>query len=250
MARVISAELRKLRRSLAWVVVVLLPVVIGLTGSAMSLIDAAPLEDGWHTLWMRSVVFYGLFPLPVGIAVLAGLTWRADHQRGNWNGLMSSPVTPLSIVVAKTVTVAALAAVMQVVMVGTVLVLGSVVFGLPGTLPVRYLGISALIALASVPVAAVQSLLSMLTRSFALPVFVAAAGVAVSTVLLLLAPGVALISPWALLGRATQLGTGVFSDDGAVTVGTVAVLCVLAAAVTAALTYLAGWILAVRDVAA
>src|SRR5699024_6107682 len=67
----LAAELSKLKRSLSWAVVVLLPIVLVVTGSIMTLIDGRGLEDGWHSLWMRSVDFYGLFPLPVGIAVLA-----------------------------------------------------------------------------------------------------------------------------------------------------------------------------------
>ena len=85
----IAAEFSKLKRSLSWAVVVLLPIVLVVSGLIMTLIDGRGLEDGWHTLWMRSIVFYGLFPLSVGIAILASLVWRAEHRGSNWNALMS-----------------------------------------------------------------------------------------------------------------------------------------------------------------
>lgn len=59
---VFLAELVKLKRSLSWAVVVLLPIIMVASGSIMTLVDGRGLEDGWDTLWMRSLVFYGLFP--------------------------------------------------------------------------------------------------------------------------------------------------------------------------------------------
>ena len=66
-------ELLKLRRSLAWAVVLVLPLAIVFAGTINSLVAARPLDDGWHTLWLRTMVFHGLFSLPVGIAILGSL---------------------------------------------------------------------------------------------------------------------------------------------------------------------------------
>lgn len=209
------AEFVKLRRSLSWVVVVLLPLVLVLSGSVMTLIDGRGLENDWHTLWLRSVVFYGMFPLAVGIAILASLVWRAEHRGSNWNSLMAGPNSSLRIVLAKSVVVATLAALMQVVAVLTVILLGKLAFGLPGFLPARYLAVSAVIVIASVPVAVLQSWLSMLIRSFVLPVVVAFVGAGFSTVLLVVGLDAAIfVSPYAAVSRATQLGTATFADTG------------------------------------
>lgn len=215
---VLTAEFIKLSRSLSWVVVVLLPVVMVGAGSLMTLIDGGGLEDGWHTLWMRSMVFYGLFPLPVGIAILASLVWRPEHRGGNWNALMAGPTSSLRIVLAKASTVAMLAAVMQVVAVAATTVLGTLAFGLPGLLPPRYLAASVMIVVASVPVAVLQSWLSMQLRSFAAPVGVAFLGAGLSTLLIVMElDAVVVVSPYALTSRATQLGTATFADTGAMT---------------------------------
>lgn len=219
------AEIIKLKRSLSWAVVVLLPVVMVTFGSIMTLIDGRGLEDGWHTLWMRSLVFYGLFPLAVGIAILASLVWRAEHRGSNWNALMAGPASSLRIVFAKAAVVALLAAIMQVIAVATVVVLGKLAFGLSGLLPPEYLAVSTIVVVASAPVAVLQSWLSMLMRSFAAPVAVALLGAGFSAFLLVLDLDPAIfVSPYAAVSRATQLGTATFADTGEVTVTMVAMI--------------------------
>lgn len=211
---VFLAEIVKLKRSMSWAVVILLPLVLAAAGSAATLSAGGDLEDGWHTLWLRSVVFYGLFPLAVGIGILGSLVWRVEHRGSNWNALMSNPRRALSIVAAKASAIAVLAAAMQGVMLVAVVAIGKFLFGLPGMLPGQYVAISAMIALASVPVAALQSGLSMVMRSFAGSVAVAFLGSAVSAVLVVAkAPGIVFVSPYALLSRVTQLGTAAFADE-------------------------------------
>ncbi|WP_438388617.1 ABC transporter permease [Actinopolyspora saharensis] len=233
----VGAEFLKLKRSLSWAVVLLLPTVAIVTGTATTLASGHPLEDGWHTLWMRVVVFYGLFPLAIGVATLASLVWRVEHQGGNWNALMSRSVPSAHVVLGKLSVLAVLAAAMQVVLVAGVVVVGELVFALPGTLPARYLPASVVIVVACLPVAALQSGLSMLMRSFAAPVAVALPGAAAGVLLLMTGLEVpATVLPYGLLGRATQLGTGMFIDGGAVTAGAVTTSAAAALVLTAAIT--------------
>lgn len=183
------------------------------------------------------VVFYGLFPLATGVAVLASLVWRAEHQGGNWNALMGRSVSSLQVVVGKTAALAALAAAMQTVLVVGIVVVGKLMFGLPGMLPARYFLVSVVIVLACLPVAALQSGLSMLMRSFAAPVAVALLGATGSVVLLMLRLDVLPMAvPYSLVSRATQLGTGMFVDSGTVTTGVVTAVAVAALGLTAVVT--------------
>lgn len=234
----VRAEFLKLKRSLSWAVVVLLPVTMVLAGAVNTVIPGGQIAEGWHTVWMRSVVFQGLFPLAIGIAILASLVWRVEHRGGNWNALMSGPTPSVRIVIAKTTVVAVLALVMQAVLAVTVVVVGKLVFGLPGMLPGTYVAISVLIVVACLPVAALQSGLSMLTRSFATPIAVAFLGACASIVLLLGEFEAALfVVPYALLGPATQLGTGLFTSTGVgtITSGDAVPLVIASALLTAAL---------------
>ncbi|MGP5641304.1 MULTISPECIES: ABC transporter permease [Brachybacterium] len=228
----ISAELIKLKRSLAWPVVVLLPIVLVLAGAATQLARGTQPENGWDTVWLQSVGFYGLFPLAIGIAILGSLVWRVEHRGSNWNALMSSPTPTLRIVVAKALVVAGLTALMQVVLVLAVIAIGKLAFGLPGMLPGQHLGIGLLLMLAAVPAAALQSGLSLFLRSFAAPVAIALVASGISTAALMVADNAALVSPYGLATRTTLLGTGSFADSGTVTAGDVTAIAVAALVLT------------------
>lgn len=244
----VRAEFLKLKRSLSWAIVIGLPVAMVILGAVNTLSSGERLDDGWRTMWERSVFLYGLFPLAIGIGILASLVWRVEHRGGNWNALMGGPTSSLRIVTAKAVAVAALAAAMQLALLVAVVVVGKFAFGLPGMLPGRYLATSVLIVLACLPVAALQSGLSMLMRSFAAPVAVAFVGAGASFVLLLAELNAAIfVVPYALISRATQLVTGFPADTVTITPGDVASIAISALVLTAVLTVGTAAILDRRD---
>ncbi|MEY8039938.1 ABC transporter permease [Saccharopolyspora cebuensis] len=245
----VRAEFLKLKRSSSWAVVVLLPLMAVITGVANTAVSGQELDGGWHAWWLRVVVFYGLFPLSAGVAALASLVWRVEHQGGNWNALMGRRVSSSQVVIGKFAVLAVLAAAMQAVLVVGFVLAGKLLFGLAGLPPARYFLISAVIVLACLPVAALQSGLSMLMRSFAAPV--AAALVGASGGVLLLMAGLeapAVVVPYGLVGRATQLGTGMFVDSGTITPGVLAVVAAAALVLTALVIGTATALLERRDV--
>ncbi|WP_262908281.1 ABC transporter permease [Brevibacterium zhoupengii] len=211
--RHLHTEFMKLRRSLSWPVVVLLPLIAVASGAIGTLSTEQGASEGWHTLWIRSIGFYGMALLPVGIAILAALVWRVEHRNGNWNALMSGASPTWCIVVGKAGVVAVLAGIMQVALLLTVIVFGTIVFGLPRFLPWEYFLSSILVIIACVPIAAIQSGLSMFIRSFAAPVAIALAATGISTVALLVGSTGAVVSPYALATYATQLGTSLVGGD-------------------------------------
>ncbi|WP_245810995.1 ABC transporter permease [Rhodococcoides corynebacterioides] len=226
----LSAEVLKLKRSQVWAVVVVLPLVMSALGVVNTAAFGTGLAEGWDTLWLRTAVFFGLFPLALGVAVLASLVWRPEHRGGNWTALMSGPVSSARIVVAKTAVVAGLGIAMLAVQLAAVWVLGAAFFGLDGALPPRYLVVAAVTAAAVIPLAALQSLLSMIMRSFAAPIGVALVGAGLAVVLMTAKVHAAIaVLPYALATRAGQLASGAFGDSGALTAGSVA--AVLAATV-------------------
>lgn len=243
------AELLKLKRSLSWSVVLALPLIVVLGGFINTLAAGEGLDGGWHTLWLRSVVFYGLFPLPVGIGILASLVWRTEHRGGNWNALMSGPTPTFALVAAKAGAVATLAVGMQAVLLLSIVVTGKLIFGLEGVLPASYWGVGLLIALACIPVSALQSGLSLFMRSFAAPIAVAFVGAGVSVVLLMAEVTPALfVLPYAVTARASQLGTGMFADEGSITAGVVAMTALAALVLTGAVIAATAAIVDRRDV--
>ena len=239
----IITELIKLRRSASWGIALLLPIIMVFAGGGSTWATDG-FVDGWQTLWVRSIGFYGMAVLAVGLAVLASLVWRVEHRGSNWNALMSRPVPTWQIIAAKTVSVAALAAVMQLVLVLAVIVIGTLL-DLPGILPARYLAISVLIVVTCVPVCALQSALSAFSRSFALPVAAGLALTGVGTMSLLVHVPGAVILPHALLTRTALTGAFGSADEttfevqnlsavgAATTIGLSVVLTVLIVAATA-----------------
>ncbi|WP_432512835.1 ABC transporter permease [Kineococcus sp. SYSU DK001] len=245
----VRAEILKLKRSASWAVVLALPLMAVATGSANSALSGQGLADGWDTLWLRAVVFYGLFPSSLGIAALASLVWRVEHRGGNWNALMTAGVPGRRVVLGKVAAVVSLSAVMQLVLLLGVVAAGKLVFELPGVLPGRYLLISLVIVVAGVPVAVLQSWLSMVVKSFAAPLAVALLGAVTSAVVLLAAPAdLGALLPYGLLSRATQLGTGVFADAGASLTSVSPLLTALALVLSAVLVLVSARALERRDI--
>lgn len=202
----IITEFLKLKRSTSWVVVIGLPVLMVFLGGMSTIAGEGSFDDGWHTLWVRSVGLYGMAILSVGIAILASLVWRVEHKSSNWNALMSRSVPTSQIIAGKVAAISVLCAAMQIVLVATVVVLGKVLFELPGLLPANYLASSALIVVACVPVAAIQSAFSTFFRSFAAPVAIALVVTGACTMALLMKLQTAVILPYALLTWTTQIG--------------------------------------------
>ncbi|QIN84578.1 ABC transporter [Rubrobacter tropicus] len=238
----IYSEFLKLKRSMSWAVVVLLPVIMVFAGAMSTFAGEGEFADGWHTLWPRSIGFYGMAILPVGIAILASLVWRVEHKNGNWNALMSRPVSTVQVVIGKVAAISLLAAAMQLVFVTVVIALGKLAFGLPGMLPAQYWLSSAVVIVACIPVAALQSALSTFFRSFAAPVAIALVVTGVSTMALLVGiKAVSSVLPYAVLTQATQLGTILVSGEGtsfdvyAITPDSVLFFVLVSAALTVAI---------------
>jgi len=252
----VLAEFVKLKRSLSWAVVVLLPVMAVLLGAGGTVLVEQRFEQGWHTLWVRSVGFYGMALLPVGVAILASLVWRAEHANGNWNAPMGRPVSTFEVLLGKTAAVAVPTAAMQAVLVASVVLLGKAVIGLPGMLPAEYFATTLLIMAGCVPVAALQSGLSALLRSFAAPVAAALVGTGVSTALLMLAEVRAvLVLPYAVATQAALMGSGLDQDGTAfevvrVTPASALALAAFSAVLTAVIMAGATAVLDRRDVRA
>lgn len=253
---VIQAEFMKIKGSLSGLVVVLLPIMAVVSGSLSTLSGGGEFQDGWHTLWIRSVGFYGMALLPVGIGILASLVWRPEHRNGNWNALMSQSVPTHRVVLSKTVAIAVLTASMQAIMLLTVLLMGKVMFQLPGWLPATYWIGSVLIVVGCIPLVALQSAFSTFMRSFAVPVAIALIGAGISTVALMIGLPAAIASPYALATYSTQLGTTLVGgestvfDAAAITPATAGLVIVLAAVGAALVTGVTTLILNRKDTAA
>lgn len=247
----LSSELLKLRRSAAWVVVLVLPLLSVITGTVNFVMNAGVLDSEWDSYWGQVTLFYGLIFASVGIAVLASAVWRMEHL-GNWPRLMSGPTSTWSIVAAKLGALAVLVSAMQAALFAFAWVAGVVFAGMPALIPVKFAVGAAVAAVAGLSVAALHSLISMLARSFAAPVGLSALGcVAAIGLLLGGAPKtVSALVPYALMTQALSLGSSAVTDSAALGWAEAAMVAIPALVVTLVLTAAAAVILDRREIRA
>ena len=194
--RCITAENRKLHVSPIWVMFFLLPIISAGYGTFNYLQNLEILKDKWYSLWTQHTLFYSMFFFHAMVAVYAAYLWRLEHLGYNWNIIMASPVKTRDLFAAKFVVVAKLALLTH----GFVFLLytfcGKIFAHLSGWPPIE-LPFFLRGVLGALAVIAVQLVLSMLIRSFALPVFLALiggiSGIFVSS------KGLALLWPYSLM---------------------------------------------------
>lgn len=174
--RCISAENRKLRHSVIWLVFLAVPLLSAGYGTFNFLQNQDILKLEWTSLWSQHTLFYALLFFAPLVAVYAAYLWRLEHLGHNWNLIMTAPVPPFQLFLAKFVVVTKMALLTQ----GWVLVLfvlcGKLWAHIPGWPPLEMVFWLARGAFGGLAVIALQLLLSMLIRSFALPVLIALGG--------------------------------------------------------------------------
>ena len=197
MAGCIRAELRKLRGAWIFAALALLPVISAAYGTFNFLQNREILTQGWCSLFTQHTLFYALFFFSPLVGVFAAYQWRLEHVGRNLYTLMSAPVPPFACFAAKGVVALALALLMQGWMFVLYVFCGRVFCGLPGFPPAQIVLYMLRGLLGAVPVAALQTLLSMAIAGFALPVLTALAGGVAG--LSFAAKGAGLCWPYALM---------------------------------------------------
>jgi lantibiotic transport system permease protein len=171
--RMLSVEWMKMRRSALWLLVLLGPCVALLAGGLNYLdsrlfYEAQP-GDPWARMFSSVSMFYAMLFLPILAGIYAALVCRYEHADGGWKQLLALPVSKTQVFAAKSVVVAILMAVTQLLL--TLLVIGfGLAVGVLGDVPWGYLAEHAAAGwLAALPLAALQMWVSTGWKSFAAP---------------------------------------------------------------------------------
>ena len=209
----LAAEAIKLRRSSAWVVAVLLPLLAVITGTVNFIMNRESFE-GWISLSSQITLFYSMMFCSLGIALLASTVWRVEHRGTSWNAMRTTPHSPTAVALAKTLVILAPVLAMQSVLLALTWLAGITVAGLGPAIPTAFVASGLLAALGALPLVAVQSLLSMLMRSFAAPVAVAFLGCVVSFGLLASQNPLIYLVPQGILSKTLTLGSSAVSTAG------------------------------------
>ncbi len=174
--RCIRAENRKLRGSPIWLLFFTVPAISAVYGTFNYEMNLGILTHGWYDLWTQYTMFYALFFFGPLVGVYASYLWRLEHRGHNWNLIMTAPVRPFYLYFAKFWVVTKLTVLTQ----GWLLVLftigGRFVVGLEGFPPPEIVLWLLRGVVGGFAIIALQLLLSMVIRNFALPVLIALGG--------------------------------------------------------------------------
>ncbi len=208
---VIKTELLKLRRAPVWIAFLILPLLAAIMGTFNYAQNMGILKKAWFSLWTQHTLFSSFFFLPALIGVLCAYQWRLEHRENNWNKLMTQPVPASSIYLGKLAVSAALVALTQI-WAGALYWICGRCAGLTGVPPKELMMWLTLGSLGGIAIASLQSLLSMVIKSFAIPVGVALVGGIAG--MLFANYGYGLYCPYALLAMGMDAnGKGYISID-------------------------------------
>ena len=150
-----------------------------------------------YSLWTQYTLFYALFFYSPLIGICAAYLWRVEHHGHNWNLMMTMPIHSLCMFTAKFLVTAKAALLTQ----GWLFLLyvggGRVFAGLGGFPSPQILLWLLRGSLGGLTIITIQLVLSMLIRSFALPVLLALCGSILG--LLVINADLGLLWPYALM---------------------------------------------------
>lgn len=173
--RCIKAEDMKLKHSIIWSACILIPIIPAVMGTANYLNNVGLLTEEWYSLWTQFTLFYSwLFYAPL-IALYCSYLWRLEHLNSNWNVLMTAPVPVRDVFLGKLAVIFRVTVFTQIWVFILFAICGKLC-GLPGMMPADTVLWMLRGTLAAAAIGTLQLLLSMVIRSFAVPIGIALAG--------------------------------------------------------------------------
>ncbi len=173
--RTLRAERMKLKRSSVWLAFFVLPILPAFMGTFNYLQNTEILEDGWYSLWTQHTLFTCYFFLPAIIGVYCSYLFRLEHTNHNWNSMMTLPVSAVYIFLSKLITASVMVIFTQV-WVGILFVISGKFSRLTAPVPPELLEWLTYGAIGGIVICGVQLCLSLVIRSFAVPVGIALIG--------------------------------------------------------------------------
>ncbi len=164
-----KAENMKLKRSFIWIAFFIIPVIPAFMGTGNYLQNIDILKSEWFSLWTQHTLFYSNFFYAPLIGVYCAYIWRVENFNHNRNSLMTVPVPVWCIFLAKMLNIFRVTLLTQLWVGILYIICGKVagLSGLPDAVVIYWLFRGAWGGMA---VAALVLFLSMLIRSFAVPV--------------------------------------------------------------------------------
>lgn len=194
--RVLKAEIIKMHHSPVWLAFLLIPIIPAFMGTFNYLNNLGILENQWYSLWTQHTLFACYFFLSVLIGIYASYLFRLEHANHNWNAVMTAPVLITQLFMAKLM-MGWLMVILTQLWIGLLFIISGLLAGLAGPIPPELSVWLLFGALGGMVVCALQLCLSLVIRSFAVPVGIALMGGIAG--LALLSQGYGLTFPYALI---------------------------------------------------
>lgn len=173
--RTIKSERLKLKRSPVWLAFFILPVISAFFGTVNYVNNQSVLSSEWYSLWTQHSLFLCCLFMPALIGTYCSYLWRLEHMGNNWNCFLTAPVPLLALYLGKLFQ----AAVMIVAGNAWIFLLYYLcgrLSGLPDVPPTDAVGWFFGGILGGIVVCCVQLAVSMVIRSFAVPIGIGLAG--------------------------------------------------------------------------
>ncbi len=173
--RTLRAEQMKLRHSPVWLAFVFLPILPAIMGTFNYVQNAGILEEQWYSLWTQHTLFLCYFFLPALIGVYCSWLCRLEHLNHNWNTVMTAPVRVAYAYLAK-LTMASGIVLLTQGWIGVLFVISGKLCGLDAPIPPELPEWLLCGAVGGIVLCALQLCVSLVIRSFAIPVGIALMG--------------------------------------------------------------------------
>ena len=167
-------ELLKVKRSPIWLAFIILPLISALIGTGNYLNNLEMLTGTWHSLWTQHALFFCYFFMPPLVGVYASYLWRLEHNGANWNMVL----TTISIwrLVFNKICLCTVITFFTLCWLCVLYILCGLSAGFTDPVPAALAEWLACGVLGGTAVCAAQCFLSLVIRSFAVPIGMALAG--------------------------------------------------------------------------
>lgn len=173
--RCIKSENQKLKHSVIFPACIVIPIIPAIMGTFNYLQNLSILKGQWYSLWTQLTLFYATFFYAPLIALYCSYLWRLEHRGNNWNTFMSMPVPVPCLFLGKLAVILRVTLITQL-WVGILFLVSGKLIGLPGMIPLQIIFWLLRGSLAAIAIGALQLLLSMVIRSFSVPIGIALIG--------------------------------------------------------------------------
>lgn len=164
----LPTELMKVKRTPIWLAFLVLPLISAVIGTANFLNNIEILTSGWYSLWTQVSLFLCYVFMPPLLGVYASYLWRLEHSGTNWNMILTH--SSAYRIVWNKLAVCAVVSLFSMLWLGGVFIVCGRCAGITAPVPVELWDWLFFGFIGSVSVCAVQLFLSLIIRSFAVPI--------------------------------------------------------------------------------